>query len=56
MITFLEEVKTDSEEVILLADFSFTKSQNLENFKGSFSDAEPVGTWLAKLLLSFYTT
>lgn len=40
IVTFLEEVQTDSKKVISLADFSFAKSQkNLENFKGSFSEA-----------------
>ena len=40
IITFLEDVETPSEKGLLLSDFSFAKSQkNLENFKGSFSDA-----------------
>ena len=40
IVTFLEEVEIRSEKRILLSDFSFTKSQkNLENYKGSFSDA-----------------
>ena len=39
IITFLEEVETNSERGISLSDFSFAKSKkNLENFKGSFSD------------------
>ena len=40
IITFLEEVETNSEEGILLSDFSFSKSKkNLKKFKGSFSDS-----------------
>ncbi len=40
IVTFLEDVETPSEKGLLLSDFSFAKSQkNLENFKGSFSDA-----------------
>jgi hypothetical protein len=40
IVTFLEEVKNDSENGLSLSDFSFAKSQKiLENFKGSFSDA-----------------
>ncbi len=39
IITFLEEVETNSEKGISLSDFSFAKSKkNLKNFKGSFSD------------------
>ena len=39
IITFLEEVETNSERGISLSDFSFAKSKkNLKNFKGSFSD------------------
>ena len=39
IITFLEEVETNSEKGISLSDFSFTKSKkNLKNFKGSFGD------------------
>ena len=39
IVTFLEEVQSNSETGISLTDFSFAKSQkNLENFKGSFSD------------------
>lgn len=39
IITFLEEVETNSEKAISLSDFSFAKSKkNLKNFKGSFSD------------------
>ena len=40
IVTFLEDVQIGSEREILLSDFSFSKSQkNLENYKGSFSDA-----------------
>ena len=40
IVTFLEDIQTHSEKGLLLSDFSFAKSQkNLENFKGSFSDA-----------------
>ena len=40
IVTFLEDVQIGSEKEILLSDFSFSKSQkNLENYKGSFSDA-----------------
>ena len=40
IVTFLEDIQTTSEKGLLLSDFSFAKSQkNLENFKGSFSDA-----------------
>ena len=40
IITFLEEVESNSEKEILLTDFSFSKSKkNLKNFKGSFSDS-----------------
>ncbi len=40
IVTFLEDIQTPSEKGLLLSDFSFAKSQkNLENFKGSFSDA-----------------
>jgi uncharacterized protein YktA (UPF0223 family) len=40
IVTFLEDVQTHSEKGISLSDFSFAKSQkNLENFKGSFSEA-----------------
>ena len=39
IITFLEEVETNSEKGISLSDFSFAKSRkNLKNFKGSFSN------------------
>jgi hypothetical protein len=39
IVTFLEDIKTDSEKELSLSDFSFAESQkNLENFKGSFSD------------------
>ena len=40
IVTFLEDIQTSSEKRLSLSDFSFAKSQkNLENFKGSFSDA-----------------
>ncbi len=40
IVTFIEEIQSESEKSISLADFSFAKSKkNLENFKGSFSDA-----------------
>ena len=40
IVTFLEEVQPQSGEGLSLSDFSFSKSQkNLENYKGSFSDA-----------------
>jgi hypothetical protein len=40
IVTFLEDVETQSDKGLSLADFSFSKSQkNLENYKGSFSDA-----------------
>ncbi len=40
IVTFLEDIQLTSEKGLLLSDFSFAKSQkNLENFKGSFSDA-----------------
>ena len=40
IVTFLEDVQTHSEKGFSLSDFSFSKSQkNLENYKGSFSDA-----------------
>lgn len=36
----MEDVQTQSGEGLSLSDFSFSKSQkNLENYKGSFSDA-----------------
>ena len=39
ILTFLDEVPTQSEKGLSLSDFSFAESQkNLENFKGSFSD------------------
>ena len=39
IITFLEDVQSESQKGLSLSDFSFSKSQkNLENFKGSFSD------------------
>jgi hypothetical protein len=40
IVTFLENVQTESDRALSLNDFSFSKSQkNLENFKGSFSDS-----------------
>ncbi len=40
IVTFLEDVPSQSEEGLALSDFSFSKSQkNLENYKGSFSNA-----------------
>ena len=40
IITFLEDVEVASETGFSIADFSFSKSQqNLENVKGSFSEA-----------------
>lgn len=39
IVTFLEDIQTQSKEGLSLSDFSFSKSQkNLENHKGSFSD------------------
>ena len=39
IVTFLEDIQTQSEKGLSLSDFSFLKSQkNLENYKGSFSD------------------
>lgn len=39
IVTFLEDVQSESQKALLLSDFSFSKSQkNLENFSGSFSD------------------
>lgn len=39
IVTFLEEIKNQSEHSLALSDFSFSRSRkNLENFKGSFSD------------------
>ena len=39
IVTFLEDIQTQSEGKLSLSDFSFSKSQkNLENYKGSFSD------------------
>lgn len=39
IVTFLEEVEIISEKRLMLADFSFAKSQKaLEDYKGSFSD------------------
>ncbi len=40
IVIFLEDIQIQSEKEISLSDFSFAKSQkNLENYKGSFSDA-----------------
>ena len=40
IVTFLEDVKTQSGDGLSLSDFSFSQSQkNLENYKGSLSDA-----------------
>ena len=40
IITFLEEVQSNSEVELALKDFSFSKSKkNLQDFKGSFADA-----------------
>jgi len=40
IVTFLEDIQTQTEQGLSLSDFSFSKSQkNLENYKGSFSDA-----------------
>ncbi len=40
IITFLEDVQTNSENGLSLSDFSFAKSQkNLKDYKGSFSDS-----------------
>ncbi len=39
IVTFLEDIHTQSQERLSLSDFSFSKSQkNLENYKGSLSD------------------
>jgi hypothetical protein len=39
IVTFLDEVSTQTEKGLSLSDFSFAQSQkNLENFKGSFSE------------------
>jgi len=40
IVTFLEDVETQTEQGISLSDFSFAKSQkNLDRYKGSFLDA-----------------
>lgn len=40
LITFLEDVQSQSGKGLSLSDFSFSKSQeNLRNFKGSLSDS-----------------
>jgi len=39
IVTFLEDVQSQTDKGFSLADFSFSKSQkNLENYKGSFSE------------------
>ena len=39
ILTFLDEVPTQTDKGLSLSDFSFAESQkNLEKFKGSFSD------------------
>ena len=39
IVTFLEDVQSQSDKGFLLSDFSFSKSQkNLENYQGSFSE------------------
>ena len=39
IVTFLEEVKSNSPQVMALTDFSFAKSkENLKSFEGSFSE------------------
>jgi len=39
IVTFLEEVQSNSEQGMALADFSFAKSkENLKTFEGSFSE------------------
>lgn len=40
IVIFLEDIKSSSVKNLSLSDFSFAKSQeNLENYKGSLSDA-----------------
>lgn len=40
IVTFLEDIKSLPEKNLTLSNFSFAKSQkNLENYKGSLSDA-----------------
>ncbi len=40
IVTFLEDVQGHADKGFSLSDFSFSKSQkNLENYKGSFSEA-----------------
>lgn len=40
IVTFLEDVQSSAKKGLSLSDFSFSESQkNLENYKGSFSDA-----------------
>lgn len=39
IVTFLDEVKSDSQKGMALADFSFAQSkENLKSFEGSFSE------------------
>lgn len=39
IVTFLEDVHTNSEKALLLSDFSFSESQQASaDFKGSFSE------------------
>ena len=39
IVTFLEDIQTESEKGFSLSDFSFSKSQkNLEKYQGSLSD------------------
>lgn len=40
IVTFLEDIQSNSVKSLSLSDFSFSKSQkNLENYQGSFCDA-----------------
>jgi hypothetical protein len=39
IVTFLEEIQSNSEKGLALTEFSFSKSKkNLQNFKGSFAN------------------
>jgi hypothetical protein len=39
IVTFLEDIQSKTDNGLVLADFSFSKSKkNLQNFKGSFAD------------------
>ena len=39
IVTFLEDVQSNSDNILALSDFSFSKSKkNLQSFKGSFAD------------------